>query len=102
MNFPILIITSYNIESSGSSAGYRRPGYVVSVEPGLGYFNQPWSFFLRVPVALYRNCVQSFEDKERTAETGVYRHGDAAFADYLINLGVSYRFGGNHPVDIDH
>lgn len=91
----------------GSSAGYRRPGYAVSVDPGVSYSREKYSIVLNVPIALYRNRIQSFEDKERTAQTGVYRHGDAAFADYLVNLGFSYRFGGSsqmseeHPIDLD-
>lgn len=75
----------------GSSEGYRRPGFAVSVDPGIAYGIGPFSLFLNVPFAVYRNRVQSFEDKERTLQTGVYRHGDAAFADYLINFGVRYR-----------
>lgn len=80
----------------GSSAGYRRPGYAISVEPGIGYNHNQYSFFASVPLALYRNRTQSYIDQERTQSSGTYRHGDAAFADYLINLSVSYRFGGAH------
>jgi len=80
----------------GGSAGYRRPGYAVSVEPGIGYFKHNYSIFASVPIALYRNRTQSYEDKQRTAETGEYRIGDAAFADYLINVGISYRFMNKH------
>jgi len=76
----------------GGSAGYRRPGYAVSVEPGIGYFKHNYSFFASVPIALYRNRTQSYEDKQRTEDTGNYTIGDAAFADYLINIGISYRF----------
>lgn len=79
----------------GSSAGYRRPGHAVSVEPGIGFTKGHLAIVASVPIAVYRNRIQSFEDKERTEQTGVYRHGDAAFADYLINVGISYRFGGN-------
>lgn len=87
----------------GGSAGYRRPGYAVSVEPGVGYNKDKYSLNLSVPIALVRNRTQSYEDKQRTIETGVYRHGDAAFADYLINLSFSYRFGGNHDMaDMPH
>jgi hypothetical protein len=46
-------------------------------------------------VALYRNRVQNYIDKIRTAQRGVEVIGDAAFADYLINIGFSYRFGGS-------
>lgn len=43
-------------------------------------------------VAIERNRTQSAADKARAAATGVYAHGDAAFADYSINLGMSIRF----------
>ena len=82
----------------GSSEGYRRPGFAVSVEPGLAYSTGGFSVFASVPYALYRNRTQSFQDKERTAQSGMYRHGDAAFADFLINLGFSYRFGGQQAM----
>lgn len=85
-------------DAIGGSAGYRRPGYAISAEPGVGFFAGKYSVFLSVPVALARNRTQSFEDKQRTLETGVYRHGDAAFADYLVNFGVAYRFGGRHDM----
>ncbi|MEZ4921488.1 MAG: transporter [Saprospiraceae bacterium] len=82
----------------GGSDGYRRPGYAVSAEPGIGFTRNRYAIFASVPLALYRNRTQSFQDKERTIETGVYRHGDAAFADYLINIGFSYRFGQAHTM----
>lgn len=78
----------------GGKAGYRRPGYVNSVEPGVSYNVNNMSLSLNVPIALYRNRTQSYADKKATQETGTYRHGDAAFADYLISIGFSYRFGG--------
>lgn len=83
-------------DALGGSAGYRRPGYAVSTEPGVGFFKNNFGAFASLPIALYRNRTQSFEDKVRTEETGVYRHGDAAFADYLISVGFSYRFGGKN------
>lgn len=69
----------------GNSEGYRRPGYAVSAEPSIGFNHKNWNFNFSIPVALYRNRVKSVWDKE----TG--RHGDADFADYSINLSVSYR-----------
>ena len=77
----------------GGSAGYRRPGYAVSVEPGISYNKGNYSFNLSLPVALVRNRVQSFEDKQQTRETGEYTQGDAAFADYLLNFTFFYRIG---------
>lgn len=81
----------------GGSAGYRRPGYVVSAEPGINYNIGAASFNLSVPIALVRNRTRSYEDVQRTRDTGVFRHGDAAFADYLINFNFAYRFGGKAP-----
>jgi hypothetical protein len=78
----------------GGSKGFRRPGYVISVEPGVTFVHKSATFNLNVPVAVFRNRVQSAQDKERTAQTGEYRIGDAAFADYLINATLTYKFGG--------
>ena len=75
----------------GKSGGFRRPGYIVSIEPGVGYMTGSHSFGLNVPVALYRNRTQSMTDKETQALTGTPRHGDAAFADYLISFSYGYR-----------
>jgi len=88
----------------GGSEGYRRPGYAVSVEPGVNYARNRYNINLSVPVAVARNRTQSYEDKVRTMDTGVYRHGDAAFADYLINFSISYRFGGHKmlPIEMNH
>lgn len=76
----------------GGSQGFRRPGTVLSLEPGISYMKQQMSFTLSVPVALHRNRPQSVTDKEIEQATGQPRNGDAAFADYLINVSVSYRF----------
>lgn len=85
----------------GGSKGFRRPGYAISIEPGVSYAYKNATFNLNVPVALFRNRVQSAQDKERTAQTGEYRIGDAAFADYLVNATLTYRFGGKN-METDH
>lgn len=76
----------------GESGGFRRPGYVIALEPGITYQSSRGVFFATVPVALERNRTRSVTDKETSELTGTYRHGDAAFADYSINLGYSLRF----------
>ncbi|MBL6448848.1 transporter [Fulvivirga sp. 29W222] len=76
----------------GGSDAYRRPGYAISVEPGLNYQLRNFLLTASIPVAIERNRTQSYLDKKRERETGEPRHGDAAFADYLINVGVVYRF----------
>ena len=78
----------------GKSEGFRRPGYVISIEPGVSYQKDNLSFSLLVPYALYRNRIKSYSDKERDKlDPSVDHHGDAAFADYLINFTVTCRFG---------
>lgn len=76
----------------GGSGGFRRPGYIISAEPGLTYNFKKMSIYAFVPVALVRNRTQSVPDKIKTARTGVYSQGDAAFADYTINVGFTSRF----------
>lgn len=76
----------------GGSNGFRRPGYIFSAEPGITYQFKKATLFASVPVALERNRVQSVPDKIRTEMTGTYTKGDAAFADYLINVGCSFKF----------
>lgn len=76
----------------GESKGFRRPGYILSVDPGLNVRIGPkLSASLNVPIALERNRMQSLTDKETERLTGVPRQGDAAFADYAVYAGFSYR-----------
>ena len=76
----------------GGSGDFRRPGYIWSIEPSINYSSGKFGFFLTVPVALARNRTQSVTDKEYSAMTGTYVRGDAAFADYSVNAGVSLKF----------
>lgn len=76
----------------GGSMGFRRPGYIVSVEPGLNYQFKKATVYAYVPFAIKRNRTQSVADKLKTADTGVYTQGDAAFADYLVNIGCAFKF----------
>lgn len=76
----------------GGNAGFRRPGFIISAEPGVTYHFKKGSLYYYMPFALKRDRTQSVPDKIRTEVTGVYAHGDAAFADYVINLGVTFNF----------
>jgi len=76
----------------GGSNGFRRPGYIISAEPGVTYSVGKVSVYGFVPVALVRNRTQSVPDMISTSQTGKLTHGDAAFADYAINVGLNYRF----------
>ena len=71
----------------GGSMGWRRPGYTVSIEPGISWMYKKNAFSLLTPVAMYRN-------RERSAPEvalGLPR-GDSAFADYSILFSFSHHF----------
>lgn len=70
----------------GRSDGFRRPGYVLSIEPGLSYSLAHDSLSLSVPVAEYMNRTQSYPD---TLTGG---HGDAFFAKFLVLITYSHRW----------
>ena len=73
----------------GGSNGFRRPGYVLSAEPVVAYKHNKMQFYISVPYAIQRNRIQSVSDIAKTQRTGVYTQGDAAFADYTVNVGFS-------------
>jgi len=75
----------------GGDRGFRRPGYIISAEPTVTYVAKKTSFNLSLPFALKRNRTQSNSDKRRSADTGTHVQGDAAFADYLISAGLTFK-----------
>ncbi len=78
----------------GGSEGFRRPGNVLSIDPGISYMFKGLAVNLNLPFAVRRERPQSVTDRETEINTGNPRNGDAAFADYVVNLSVSYRLGG--------
>ena len=85
----------------GGNEGFRRPGNVLSIDPGIGFMKNNVSLNLNVPFAVRRERPQSVTDLETERLTGEPRAGDAAFADYLINFGIAYRFSSAKRIDID-
>jgi hypothetical protein len=76
----------------GGSDGFRRPGRIFSGEPGVTFRTKKVSLYAIVPIAIIRDRTQSEPDLRTTQLTGVATHGDAAFADYVVNIGVSFKF----------
>lgn len=85
----------------GGSQGFRRPGNVLSADPGISYMHENITLNLNVPIAVRRERPQSVTDKETEMITGNPRNGDAAFADYLINVGVAFRIPSKPKVSSD-
>jgi hypothetical protein len=65
-------------DAFGGSNGFRRPGYAISVDPGLPYVCGLYTFFCNIPVAVERNRNRSVADYQNNTR------GDAAFADYAL------------------
>ncbi len=80
----------------GESDGFRRPGYVISVEPGISYMVGNVTGTLNIPIALVRNRTRSLTDIADSTPDNI-RHGDAAFADYLINFSLAWRIPKKAP-----
>jgi hypothetical protein len=64
----------------------------LALEPGANYSYKYFNFYLYAPLALRRERPQSYPDILKTNDTKVFSRGDAAFADYSINIGFGYRF----------
>ena len=70
----------------GGSEGFRRPGYSVSIEPGVSWSSGGNRFSLHTPVMVYANRQKNiYDDRYGT-------HGPAAFADFLIIASYTRRF----------
>ena len=66
----------------GGNSGGRRPGYAISIEPGITWVHHKLAITVTAPVAIAINRERNY----------LGNAGDAAFADYLITSSVSYRF----------
>lgn len=76
----------------GNSDGFRRPGRILSAEPGITYRFKNIAIYGFLPIAVIRDRTQSVPDLRTQALTGVYTQGDAAFADYVVNIGLTVKF----------
>jgi hypothetical protein len=70
----------------GREDGFRRPGYAVSVEPGVQYAHRTGLWSVSYAIAVHRDRTRSVPD----IRAGT--HGDAAFADGVLMVGYSRSF----------
>jgi len=70
----------------GSSNGFRRPGSIISVDPGLMFNFKHDTFSVNGPWAIYRDRPPSVPEIQNNAT------GDAFFADYTVIASVSHHF----------
>jgi hypothetical protein len=81
----------------GTSLGFRRPGFALSIEPGFQYYRHGNVFTFSVAKAMYRDRTRSAPDDL----LGVYS-GDAAFANYVWLASYSFRFDPFHKSMAPH
>jgi hypothetical protein len=77
----------------GDSLGFRRPGFALSLEPGLQYSRGKNMASISVGKAVFRARTRSVPDIRSGG------HGDAAFADYVWLASYSFRFGRPRNVE---
>jgi hypothetical protein len=71
----------------GSNNGFRRPGYIVSFDPGLMFNYRRDTISVNGPWALARNREPSVPELQNGT-----KNGDAFFADYTVIVGISHHF----------
>jgi hypothetical protein len=71
----------------GDSNGFRRPGSIVSLDPGLMFNYKRDTFAVNGPWALYRDRPPSVPEIQNNTT-----NGDAFFADYTVIASVSHHF----------
>jgi hypothetical protein len=76
-------VPAYNL--IGNDIGFRRPGFAISLVPGIIYVHKTSMIQASIGKAMYR-------DRTRSAPDNILgTHGDAAFADYVWFLNYTYR-----------
>jgi hypothetical protein len=71
----------------GDSDGFRRPGFIFSLDPGLIFNYKRDTFSVNGPWALYRDRPPSVPEIQNNIT-----NGDAFFADYTVIASVSHHF----------
>lgn len=78
-------VPARNLLPVGDNLGFRRPGFAVSIEPGIQYVRNGNMFSITVARAIYRDRTRSVPDEL----TG--GHGDAAFANWVWLASYTFR-----------
>ena len=71
----------------GDSNGFRRPGFIFSLDPGLMFNYKQTTLSVNGPWALYRDRPPSVPEIQYHIT-----NGDAFFADYTVIVGLSHHF----------
>jgi len=83
-------VPARNLFPTGNDLGFRRPGFAISLEPGVQYVWRGNIFTVTIARAIYRDRTRSVPDDL----TG--GHGDAAFANWVWLASYTFRMGKDH------
>jgi hypothetical protein len=78
-------VPAKNLLPVGDNLGFRRPGFAVSVEPGVQYAKNGNVFSITIARAIYRDRTRSVPDILTDG------HGDAAFANWVWLANYTFR-----------
>jgi hypothetical protein len=78
-------VPARNLLPVGDNLGFRRPGFAISIEPGIQYVHKANMFSITIARAIYRDRTKSVPDDL----TG--GHGDAAFANWVWLASYTFR-----------
>jgi len=71
----------------GASDGFRRPGFILSIDPGLMFNYRRYTVAVNGPWAMYRDRPPSVPELQNHTY-----NGDAFFADYTVIANISHHF----------
>lgn len=71
----------------GNSNGFRRPGFILSIDPGVMYTYRHTVLSVNGPWAMYRDRPPSVPEIQYNIT-----NGDAFFSDYTVTMSLSHHF----------
>jgi hypothetical protein len=78
-------VPAYNILTGNE--GYRQPGYIVTVNPGLSLSTKYATYSFGLPVRAYGHIGKDFRGVQQTANLNKWS----------MNFGITFKLGGNRP-----
>jgi len=76
----------------GGSEGFRKPGYNVSVEPGIIYKMKKVTLYAYTPFIIAREIKQNVPEKFKSQYTGMIVESTGGSGDYQVFAGIQFKF----------
>jgi hypothetical protein len=75
----------------GKSNGFRRPGFATTWENGVTVQSKDFSFYVTIPYVYFQTRYQSNPDRAYSLQNSTVRHGEGAFARFMVYAGLQAR-----------